>query len=327
MQISQPIMFSALAVVLTACSSLAEAQSSYPSKSIRLVVPYAPGASSDQMARLTAQKLTGKFGQQVFVDNRPGGNSVIGTGAVAKALPDGYAILWVSTAFVTTPTLLPDLPYDPVKDFDGVATFATTRNVLVLNPLVPADTVLELIALAKAKPGQLNYASSGAGTAPHMASELFNMVAGVKTQHIPFKGTAPAIAEVVSGRVQIAFAGASTVLPFVKSGKLKAIAVAGSTRLAALPQVPTFTDAGLPAYDRKDAWHGILAPMGTPKDILEKLSSEVRQIQAMPDVQDYLAKQGMEAITSTPSQTSALIKADIETYAKIIKFANIKLGD
>ena len=308
-------------------SSFAGAQQPYPNKPVHIIAPYTPGASTDVMARMAGQKLAEKWGHQIVVENRGGGNTLIGTGAVAKAPADGYTYLWIATAFVTTPSLLSYLPYDPIKDFDGVATFATTRNFLVLHPSVPVNTVQELIALAKSKPGQLNYASSGVGTGPHMSMELFSMVAGVKMAHIPYKGTSQSVIDLIAGRVQLAFAGASSVIPHIKSGKLKAVAIGSENRSPALPQVPTFGEAGLPAYNRKDSWHGIVAPAGTPGAIIDKLSNEITKVLVMPDIQEYLTKQGMEGFISTPSQTTALIKADIATYSKIVKFANIKIDD
>jgi len=303
----------------------ATAQQAYPTRPIRLVVPYVPGGAVDPQARMIATKLSEIFKQQFIVDNRGGGNTVIGTEAVAKSPPDGYTLLWVAPAFVTTPSLLKQLPYDNIKDFDAVATVSRTRMVLVINPAVPANNLKELIALAKAKPGQLNYASSGVGTGPHLAGELFNIEAGVKTQHIPYKGSGQLVPDLIAGQVQMSFQGVVTVISHIKAGRLKAIVVGGETRVPALPQVPTFAEAGLPGYDRKDSWHGIVAPAGTPKPIIDKLSTEIKRILTAPEIQGGLANQGLDPFVSTPAETAALIKADIARIGSIIKTANIRL--
>ncbi len=310
--------------VLMALAGPAAAQQAYPTRPIRLVVPYPPGGATDPQARPLATKLSERWGQQVMVDNRGGGNTVIGTEMVAKAPPDGYTILWVAPAFVTTPSLL-KLPYDNVKDFSGVATISRTRSVLVVALSVPANTLQELIALAKAKPGQLNYGSSGVGTGPHLAGELFNMVAGVKIQHIPYKGSGQLMPDLIAGQLQVSFQAVISVISHIKNGKLKAIAVIGDTRVPALPQVPTIAEAGLPEYDRQDPWHGIVTPAGTPRAIIDKLSTEIAKILSAPDVQQQLVNQGLDAFISTPAEVDALIKADIARIAKIIKTANIHL--
>ncbi len=314
---------SLIAALVFAASAMA--QQVYPNRPVRLVVPYVPGGAVDPQARMIATKLSERFRQQFLVDNRGGGNTVIGTEVVAKAPADGYTLLWVAPAFVTTPSLLKQLPYDNIKDFDAVATVSRTRMVLVLNLAVPANNLKELIALAKAKPGQLNYASSGVGTGPHLAGELFNIEAGVKTQHIPYKGSGQLVPDLIAGQVQMSFQGVVTVISHIKSGRLKAIVVGGETRVPALPQVPTFVEAGLPGYDRKDSWHGIVAPAGTPKAIIDQLSTEIRRILAAPDMQVPLANQGLDPFISTPAETAALIKADIARIAGIIKTANIRL--
>ncbi len=312
--------------VLAGLAGPAAAQQAYPSKAIRLIVPYPPGGSTDPMARLAAQKLSEKWGQPVIVDNRPGGNTVIGNDAVAKAQPDGYTVLLISAAFLSTPSLLPRLPYDTLKDFDGVASISLSRHVLVLNLSVPANNLQEFIALAKAKPDQLNFASSGVGTNTHLSGELFNILAGTKMQHIPYKGSGPLVSNLIGGQVQVSFQVPISVIPQVKSGKLKAIAITGETRSAAMPQVPTFAEAGLPGMELT-GWFGIVAPAGTPKEVIAKMSKEMALILAMPDTQDFLVKQGSEAFVSTPEQVNARIKSDVAKYAKIIKAANVTLDN
>ena len=312
-----------LGVLALLCGALG-AQPVYPNKPIHIIVPYPPGGSTDPMARLAAQKLAERWSQSVIVDNRPGGNTIIGTDAVAKAPADGYTILLASTAFVTTPSLVPYLPYDTSKDFDAGATIAKSRNVLVLNASVAANTLQELIALARSKPGQLNFASSGVGTSVHLAGELFNIMAETKIQHIPYKGSGPLISDLIGGQVQMSFQIPVSAISHIKSGKLKALAVTGETRLATLPQVPVFAEAGLPGFDMT-GWYALMLPAGTPKAIIDKLSNEMKTILATPDTLDYLAKQGMEPYISTPGQVAALMKSDIAKFAGIIKTANIKL--
>ncbi len=318
-----PIRLLVLSLLLAFAGS-ASAQQGYPNKPIRFIVPYAPGGSTSNVARLIGQKLTEAWGQQVIIDNRPGGNTVIGSEALAKSPPDGYTISLAASTHATIPHLLASLPYDPIKDFTPVATLVTTQLVLVLHPSVPANNLQEFIALAKSKPGQLNFASVGTGSSTHLAGELFNIVAGVKMQQVPYKGTAPALTDLIGGQVQLNFDTPITSIPHIKSGKLKAIAITGKTRLAALPQVPTFAEAGLPNYDFQ-IWMGVLAPAGTPKEIVNKLNTEIAKILTMPDMKEKLVSQGLDPLISTPDQFAALIKSDMAKFGQIIKTANIKL--
>ena len=302
----------------------AAAQQVYPNKPIRFIVPFPPGGSTSIVARLVGQKLTESWGQQVIVDNRAGGNTIIGTEALLKSRPDGYTIMIVVMTHVVIPNLLPNSPYDPTKDFAAVATLAGSELVLVLHPSVPANNLQEFIALAKSKPGQLNYASTGRGGPNHLAAELFNVMAGVKMQHIPYKGGGPALTELIGGQVQLTFNVPLNLIPHIKAGKLKALAISGETRLPALPQVPTFTEAGLPGFD-VNLWQGVVTLAGTPKEIIGRLSTEITKILAMPDIKEKLVSQGMGPLISTPDQFAALMKADMARFAKIIKTANIKL--
>jgi len=301
----------------------AAAQPVYPSKPIRLIVPFSAGGGSDMVARVIGAKLTESWGQQVIVDNRPGGNTIIGTEAVAKSAPDGYTILVGGTSHVTTPSLFAT-PFDAVKDFAGVATVSSGELLLVVNPLLPANNLQELIAYAKSKPGQLNYATYGGGSASHLGTEMFSMMVGVKMQHIPYKGAGPAATDLVGGQVSLFLSTPPPVIPHIKSGRARAIAISGESRLSAVPQVPTFTEAGLPGFDVKN-WVGILVPAGTPKTIIDKLSIEISRIVAMQDFKEKLDSQGWEAFISTPEQFAALIKADMAKWAKVIKDANIKV--
>jgi tripartite-type tricarboxylate transporter receptor subunit TctC len=301
---------------------LAAAQQNYPTRAIHLISPYAPGGGNDIMARLLGQRLTESLGQQVLVENRPGGNTVIGTDALAKSAPDGYTLLLVGTDHVLVPQLL-KVPYDPIKDFSPVATLASGELALVLTPLLPANNLQEFIALAKSRPGQLNYATYGSGSTSHLASELFSMMVGVKMQHIPYKGAGPAITDLVGGQVQLFFATSASVVAHIKAGKIKAIAISGETRKSALPDVSTFTESGLPGFD-VTFWYSVLAPAGTPKEIVDKLSTQIARTLALPDYKEKLAAQGVEPFISTPEQFAALLRADMAKYAKVIKAADIR---
>jgi tripartite-type tricarboxylate transporter receptor subunit TctC len=309
--------------VLIVVAGTVTAQQNFPTKPIRYIVPYPPGGSTDPMARMIAGKLTDRLGQSVIVDNRPGGNTIIGTDAAAKANPDGYTILWAGPALFSAPSLFHNLPYDVLRDFVGVATLGKIHSVLVLHPSVPANNLQELIALAKSKPGQLNYGHSGIGTNLHLSGELFNIMAGTKIQQIPYKGSGPLSTDLLGGRVEMSFQIPITVIAQINGGKLRAIAVTGEARLPALPQVPTFGEAGLPGYGLTGVI-GIAAPAKTPRQAVNKLASEVASILAMPDTLDYIAKQGTEPFVSTAEQTTEVIKEQVARYAKIIKEAGIK---
>ena len=300
------------------------AQSAYPTRPIRFIVPYPPGGSTDPMARLAANKLSERWGHSVVVDNRPGGNTIIGTEAVAKAAPDGYTILLASSALLTTPSLFPKLPYNVLRDFTGIATIGKSRFVLVVGPSLTVSNLQEFIALAKSKPGQLSFASSGIGANTHLSAELFNGMVGTRMNHIPYKGSGVLVTDLISGRVDLSFQVPITVMTYITSNRLRAIAITGDTRAPALPEVPTFSEAGLPGF-RAEGWFGIVAPAASPKGAIQKMSSEMAEILALPDSRDYLLKQGSEAFISTPEQVTALIKSDVARYAKIIREARIKI--
>jgi len=319
-----PVILS-LAAVISACAIFAGnagAQQTYPSRPIRIISPYAAGGSSSTQARLLARKLNEAWGQPVIVDDRPGGNTIIGSDAVAKAAPDGYTLLWQSSQHVITPLLF-RTPYEVLKDFAPVATFTKTEVLLVLHPSVPANTLQEFLVLAKSKPGALNYATSGIGGAPHLATELFSNMTGVKLTHVPYKGVSQATTDLIGGQVQLAFQSPVASIAHVQSGKLKAIAVSGDERLSALPNVPTFAQAGLNGFDAR-FWFGVLAPAGTPKEIVDKLSAEIAKVLAMPDVVSFLSGQGLDPYISTPAQFAALLTAETAKYEQLIKRNNIK---
>ena len=317
----------ALSLIVVICASLvlastAAAQQTYPNRTIRIVSPYTAGGSSGNQARLLARKLNESWGQPVIVDDRPGGNTIIGSEVVAKAAPDGYTLLWQTSGHVSNPHLF-RTPYDAIKDFAPVATFSSTEQLLVLHPSVPADNLQQFIALAKSKPGTLNYASSGIGGPPHLGAELFGNMTGVKIQHVPYKGISQATTDLVAGQVQLAFQSPVSAIQFVQSGKLKALAVSGDKRLSALPDVPTFAQAGLTGFDVR-FWFGVFAPAGTPKEIIDKLSTEIIKILAMPDIKTYLHGQGLDPFVSTPDQMAVLLKEESAKYEKLIKSNNIK---
>jgi len=310
--------------VLMGLIGSAAAQQNYPNKPIRFITPYPPGGATTIVARLIGQKLTDSWGQQVLVDNRPGGNTIIGSEALVRSPPDGYTIMLTTTIHVTNASLIPYLPYDSVKDFAAVATVSRSEYVLVLSPSVPANNLQGFIALAKSRPGQLNFGSAGTGGPQHLAGELFSMMAGIKMQHIPYKGGGQVFADLISGQVQLLFSNTFNAVPHIKNGQLKAIAITGETRSSALPQVPTFAEAGLPGFEVR-TWYGVFAPAGTPKAVIDKLSTEIAKIMALPDIKERLDSLGAEPFISTSDQFASLVRADIARYAKIIKSANIKL--
>lgn len=311
------------AALLLAAPLTAIAQAAYPVKPVRLIVPYPPGGSTTIVARTIGQKLTEAWGQQVVVDNRGGGNTIIGSEAMVRAAPDGYTLLHVTSTHTINPSLL-KTPYDAVKDFAPVVTMIGTELLMVINPQVPAQNLQEFIALAKAKPGQLNFASSGSGTANHLGAELLCIMAGLKMQHIPHKGAGPATTDLMSGQVQMFMNNALPLTPFVKAGRMRGIAVSGAKRLLSLPDVPTFAEGGLPGYEGR-SWQGLLAPAKTPKPIIDKVSQEVARIMRMPEVRDNFITMGADPFISGPQAFAELIKSELVRYAKLIKEANIRL--
>ena len=311
------------AAMLMAVAGAAAAQHAYPTKPVHFITPFPPGGSLDPLTRMAAGKLSEKWGQPAVVENRPGGNSIIGTDAVAKAAPDGYTYLVAGNPHVVTPLLMPT-PYDAMKDFTPVTTIAKSRQVLVVNTSLPVNNLQELIALAKAKPGQLNFSSSGSGNTNHLAGELLCMLAGIKMQHIPYKGAGPAITDLLGGQVQLSFHTSISVIPHIRSGRLRAIAISGDTRAQALPQVPTMAEAGLPEF-KIQGWTGIFAPAGTPKDIVDKTSAEMAKILASAEITEKLVNQGLEPFINTPEQFAALLRSEQAMYTKIVKTANIKM--
>ncbi len=315
----------AFATVSAMWSMAAMAQPAYPVKPIRMVVPFPPGGTTDILARVAGQKITEATGQQVIVDNRPGAGGNIGTEIVARAPADGYTLLTDPGSTLTiNPSLFPKLPFDPLKDFAPITIIAAVPNLLVVHPSLPAKTVKELIALAKARPGQLNYASTGAGQSTHLSLELFKLMGGLNITHIPYKGSSPALTDVLAGQVTIMFDNMPSCLPHVKAGKLRALGVSTLQRSPALPALPTIAESGLPGFE-VSVWFGVLAPAGTPRDIVSRLNAVVVKALAAPDVRQRLAGQGAEAVGNTPEQFTAQMQRDLVKWAKVVKDANIRI--
>jgi tripartite-type tricarboxylate transporter receptor subunit TctC len=312
---------------LLALAASAAAQQDYPSRPIRIITGYAAGGTTSLVARLVGQKLTESWGQQVIVDNRPGGGTIIGTEALAKSPPDGYTLMVVDSVHVLAPLLF-KAPYDPLKDFAPVATVAATDLILLLHPSVPANNLEEFIAYAKARPGKLNYATPAIGGSQHLASEVLNFRAGIHTQHIPYKGAGPALTGLLGGEVDMYFATTATGAPYIKSGKVKAIATTGKKRSPLVPNVPTFDEAGLPDfYGQKRAPYGLIAPAGTPKPIIDKLSAEIARYLAQPEFRDTLINLGLDPYPATPGEYAEVLKAGLAWNAEtleILKKKNIK---
>ena len=311
------------AIALPAVSRISHAQV-YPSRPVRMIVPYAPGGQTDVVARLIAQKLSERLGQQFYVENAAGAGGNIGAGRAAQAAPDGYTIFFIDAiAFVANPTLYDKVPYDPVADFDAVAIGATTMQVLAAHPSVPAQTVQELVTQIKANPGKYNYSSAGVGTGAHLTGELFRTSLKLDLVHVPYGGGGPAIAAAVAGHTQLSFGSAAATIPQHQDGKLRALAVGGKKRLKGLPAIPTFREAGY--FDVEcDAVVGILAPAKTPKDIITLLNREIAAAVAPSDVQERLTALGFETASATPEELAAFLKAEISKWAGVIRAAGIK---
>ena len=295
----------------------------YPTRAVRVVSPFAAGGPNDIVARLVAQKLSEGLGQQFVVDNRAGAGGNLGTDVVAKAPADGYTLLCAGPGSLVLNPLLYKVPYDTARDFAPISVVATAPNVLVVHPAVAAKTLNELLALARAQPGRLNYASAGTGSAAHFSVVLLSAMAGVELTHVPYKGTGPGMNDLIGGQVQLAIYSIPPVLTHIRNGKLRALAVTGKTRSSELPEVPTVDEAGVPGYEM-NPWYGLLAPAGTPRAVIARLNSEVSRIVRSADMREKLAAQGAEPGGGTPEDYAALIRADIALYARVIKEAGIK---
>lgn len=309
------------------CAALAIAGNasaqSYPSKPIRLVVAQSTGGNADFVARMYAARLAERLGQQIVVDNRPGGAGIIGTETVARALPDGYTLLLGPTGFAINPALYPKLPFDPQRDFAPVSLLGVSYAVVVVNPQSTVRNIPDLVALAKSRPGKLHYASSGIAAATHLAGELFKFMAGVDIAHIPYKGAPPALTDLAGGRVDVMFASPPSAMPLVRAGRLRAIATTGSKRAAYLPEMPTVAESGLPGYENT-IWQALLAPARTPVPVIQRLHKEIADIARLPEVRERLAADGSEAVGSTPQELERHLAAELGRYSKLIKAIGLK---
>ncbi|HET9733791.1 MAG TPA: tripartite tricarboxylate transporter substrate binding protein [Burkholderiales bacterium] len=313
-----------LLLALCLAVSLGAAHAQYPNRPVKLVVPFPPAGATDIVGRIVAQKLGEQMGQSVVVENKPGAGGSIGSDLVAKSAPDGYTLLMATSSTHSIGPVLQKLPYDPLKDFAPITHVANVPNVLVVSPVLPVTSVKELIAYAKARPGQLNFASSGVGTIVHLNGELFKMLAGVDLVHVPYKGTALSIPDVANGSVAMLFDSLASVQPHIKSGRVRPIAVNAQKRSALLPEIPTLAEAGMPAFDRY-TWFGMFAPAGTPRDIVTRVNAEVATALKAPDLLERFAAAGAEAVGSTPEQFVERIKSDAAKWAEVIKAANVKV--
>jgi len=310
-----------LGCILGGAASAALAQA-YPNKPIKLIVPFAPGGFTDVVARILGQKLSVSLGQPFVIENKAGAGSTIGTDFVAKAAPDGYTLVMVSTSHVISPAIYPKLPYDPIKSFTPVGKLVDSAYVLLVNPKVPANNVAEFIALAKASPDKIHYASSGNGSSQHLMGGMFAAMAGVKMKHVPYKGSGGAANDLVAGVVESSFAGVPNAMAQVPAGRLKALAVTTSKRIPQLPDVPTMQEAGVPGYNAS-VWLGLLAPAGTPKEVVMKLNAEIAKVLSAADTKKELYAAGVEADISSPEALNTLMVQELDRWGKIIKDAGI----
>ena len=296
----------------------------YPTGPVRVIVPFPPGGGVDGSGRLISQKLTEALGRQFVVDNRPGANGMIGSELAARSAKDGYTLMVNGANFVTTPSLYAKVTYDPVKDFAPVSLLALAPNVLVVHPSLPAKSVKELTALARARPGQVNFAGSGSGSTPHLAAELFNTLANVKMVHVPYRGTGPAIVGLMSGEASVMFMPTTNAVPLVKAGRLRPLAVTTQNRVPAMPDLPTVAESGLKGYESSQ-WYGVLAPAGTPEDILNLLNSHIVKIMHGADMKQRLNEEGVLPVGSTRAEFAAHIKVETAKWAKVIKQSGARI--
>lgn len=303
---------------------MASAQGSYPNKSIRLIVPYPPGGGTDIVARLVAQKLTQSLGQQIVVENKPGASTIIGTDAVAKAAPDGYTLGLITDSHAINPNFFPKLPYDSIKDFAPVSQLVFTPLVMVAHPSLNVKTLPEFIALAKTRPGRINYASIGNGTPHQLAMEWLRSLAGIELNHVPYKGVAPALADLVAGQVDVMFTGTSSAAPYVRQNQLVALAVSSAKRQPSFPGTPSVAEAALPEFDFM-TWYGVVAPAGTPREIVQRLSREIWAALNAPDIKERLTGLGVEAAPSTPEEFGAFIRKESVQLAKLVRLTGVKV--
>lgn len=303
---------------------LAKAAEIYPVRPIRLIIPYAPGGNADIQGRYVAERLTGALGKQVVIDNRPGANSIIGTDLAVHAPADGYTLLIVASAHAVNPSIVSKLPYDTLKDLQPISLVGSTPLIFVANPGLPANNLKELIALAKSRPGGLNYGSSGNGSPANLAGELFNLMAGVKLVHVPYKGTAAAATDVMSGQIQVGFPSMTSVMPLVKAAKLKAYAITAPKRSALAPELPTMAEAGVPGYEAS-IWNGLLAPAGTPQAIVKRINQAAVQSLNSPEARKRYAEIGADVLYCSPEEFDAFIRSEMTKWSKVIRDSGMRV--
>ncbi len=317
-------LLAAMASASWAASTQPDTGRTYPSRPIRFVVPFTPGGSADIFARAVGQKMADAWDQQVVIDNRGGSNGIIGTDIAAKAPPDGYTLVMGITASIAiNPSLYPKLPYDPARDFAPVTLIAAAPYLLLVPPAVPARTVRELVALAKSKPGQLNYASTGSGSLPHLAMELFKSMAGVGIVHVPYRGIGPALVDLLSGQVQVMFLGMVSSQAQAKAGKLRAIAITGAKRSPLMPDLATVAESDLPGFD-VTGWYGVFVPRGTPAAIIARLQTQIAKILRTPEVGDRLTSEGADVGGDSPAEFAAFVKSESAKWAKVVKISGVR---
>lgn len=305
-----------------ACGTAGVLAQAYPTKTVRIIVPLAAGGSTDTLARLTGNKLAEVWGHNVLVENRPGAGTTLGADLVAKSPADGYTLLMVTSAFSVNFSLMQKVPYK-ASDFAALSNVGMTPNVLAVHPSLPVKNLKDLIVLMKQKPGQMTYSSGGVGGSTHLSGELFKMLAGVDMIHVPYKGGNPAVTDLVAGQVTMTFGNLTTIIPFAKAGRLRALAVTSAKRSPQLPEMPTMAEAGVPGFEAS-TWNGLIAPAATPKEIVAKLNADIVKVLAMPDMKEKLAVNGFEPVGDTSAQFQAFITAEIERWSKVVRTANIK---
>jgi tripartite-type tricarboxylate transporter receptor subunit TctC len=316
--------FMALMALMAVSTANAQNASNYPNKPIKMIVPFPPGGGNDVIARIVAQKLTTRWGQNVVVENRAGANGIVGLTTVVQAAPDGYTLgIAAHGPMAVNPHLYDKMPFNPLKDFEPITNMVNYPLLLVAHPSVPAKTIPELLALVRSQPGKINYASPGNGNSGHLAGELFNSLAKVNTTHVPYKGQGPATADLLAGQVQLLYSSIPSVLNFVQQGRLNAIAIGSAKRLSSLPNIPTLSESGVPGYEAY-SWIGIVAPLGTPKDIVQKLNREIVSILRQKDVEEDLLRQGAITVGDTPEHFAQYIKDEMDKWGAVVKSANIK---
>jgi tripartite-type tricarboxylate transporter receptor subunit TctC len=316
-----PAAFRHALLLLPACIALAAVQAgaqSYPVKPVRVIVPFPPGSGADITTRLVAPRLSETLGQQLVVENRAGAAGNIGAEVAARAAPDGYTLLIAPASIAISQTLYKKLPFDLVRDFQPVAMLASVPFLLVVHPSLPAKNVKELVALAKSRPGQINYASTGSGSSPHLTAEMLKLEARIDVVHVPYKGTPLAVTDLLTGQVSFMFANALSVLPQVSAGRLRALGITSAKRSATTPQLPTMAESGMPGFE-SGTWYALLAPSGTPREVVTRLSGDVARLTQNADLREKLAAQGAEALTMTPEQTGAYIKREIAKWGKVVR--------